>query len=53
LGPLISTATDGDWLFGEGAEIAGPGSDLVRAISGRTDAYDTLDGPGLVTLKSR
>jgi uncharacterized protein (TIGR03083 family) len=50
---LSLRATDGDWTIGDGPEVAGPGIDLVRAISGRVDAYDTLEGPGLETLKSR
>lgn len=50
---LTFRATDGDWSIGEGPEIAGPGIDLVRAISGRTDAYDTLEGPGVETLRAR
>lgn len=50
---LSFRATDGNWSIGEGPEIAGPGIDLVRAISGRVDAYDTLEGPGLATLESR
>ena len=50
---LSFRATDGDWSMGEGPEVAGPGIDLVRAISGRMDAYDTLEGPGLETLRSR
>ena len=50
---LSFRATDGDWTVGDGPEVAGPGIDLVRAISGRVDAYDTLEGPGLATLTSR
>ena len=50
---LSFRATDGNWSIGEGPEVAGPGIDLVRAISGRVDAYATLEGPGLDTLKSR
>jgi uncharacterized protein (TIGR03083 family) len=50
---LSLRATDGSWSIGEGPEVAGPGIDIVRAISGRADAYDTLEGPGLETLKSR
>lgn len=50
---LSFRATDRNWSIGEGPEIAGPGIDLVRAISGRADAYDTLEGPGLEALKSR
>lgn len=48
-----SPGPDGNWSIGEGREVAGPGIDLVRAISGRVDAYDTLEGPGLEMLKSR
>ena len=48
---LSFRATDGTWSIGEGPEVAGPGIDLVRAISGRVDAYDTLEGPGVATLK--
>jgi hypothetical protein len=50
---LSLRATVGNWSIGEGPEIAGPGIDLIRAISGRADAYDTLEGPGLDTLTSR
>ena len=50
---LSFRATDGNWSMGSGPEIAGPGIDLVRAISGRTDAHASLEGPGLETLKSR
>lgn len=50
---LSFRATDGDWSIGEGPEIAGPGIDLVRAISGRADAFETLEGPGVETLKAR
>ena len=50
---LSFRATDGNWTVGTGPEIAGPGIDLVRAISGRVDAYDTLEGPGVATLRAR
>ena len=50
---LSFRATDGNWSIGSGPEVAGPGIDLVRAISGRADAYDTLEGPGVETLRSR
>jgi uncharacterized protein (TIGR03083 family) len=50
---LSLRATDGSWSIGAGQEVAGPGIDLVRAISGRVDAYETLEGPGLETLRSR
>ena len=48
---LSFRATDGNWSIGEGQEVAGPGIDLVRAISGRRDSFDTLEGPGVEMLK--
>jgi uncharacterized protein (TIGR03083 family) len=50
---LSFRATNGNWSIGEGSEIAGLGIDLVRAISGRVEAYDMLEGPGLDIFKSR
>jgi uncharacterized protein (TIGR03083 family) len=50
---LTLRATDGSWSIGAGPEVAGPGIDLVRAISGRADAFDTLEGPGVETLRAR
>ena len=50
---LSFRATDGDWTMGEGPEVAGPGIDLVRAITGRADAFATLEGPGVDTLRGR
>ena len=50
---LSFRATDGNWSIGNGPEVTGPGIDLVRAISGRVDAYNTLEGPGVAALKSR
>ncbi len=50
---LSFRATDGDWTFGEGPEVAGPGIDLVRVISGRSDSFDSLEGPGVQTLRGR
>jgi uncharacterized protein (TIGR03083 family) len=50
---LKFVATDGDWTFGEGPEVSGPGIDLVMAITGRTGAVDNLSGPAVATLRSR
>lgn len=50
---LTLRANDGDWSIGEGPEVIGPGIDLVRAITGRSDAHATLEGPGVATLTSR
>jgi hypothetical protein len=46
-------ATDADWSFGDGAEVSGPGMDLILAISGRADALDTCTGQGVATMRSR
>ena len=50
---LTFRASDGDWSIGDGDEVTGPGIDLVRAVTGRLDGLDTLEGPGLETLRSR
>ena len=50
---LSFRATDGDFVWGEGPEIAGPGIDLILAISGRGAALDTCSGPGVATLRER
>lgn len=50
---LSFQATDGGWSFGEGAEIAGPGIDIVRSLTGRLDAFETLEGDGVSTLRAR
>lgn len=46
-------ATDADWSLGAGPEVAGPGMDLILAISGRGGALDTCSGDGVETLRSR
>lgn len=46
-------ATDGDWTLGDGPEVAGPGIDLIRAMTGRTEALDHCEGDGVATLRSR
>ncbi len=50
---LSFRATDGDWTHGSGPEVTGPGMDLLRAITGRSEALDRLDGEGLSTLRAR
>jgi hypothetical protein len=46
-------ATDVDWTFGDGPEVAGPAMDLILAISGRSAALDACTGDGVATLRSR
>lgn len=50
---LSFRATDGDFVWGTGPEVAGPGIDLLRAISGRTEALNHCEGAGLEMLRSR
>ena len=50
---LSFRATDGNWSYGSGPEVHGPGIDLVCALAGRPYALDQLDGEGLATLRSR
>ena len=50
---LKFTATDLDHSVGDGPEVRGPGEALVLAMSGRPAGLDTLDGPGLDTLRER
>jgi hypothetical protein len=50
---LSMRATDGDFAWGEGPEVAGPGIDLILAVTGRVGALDRLEGDGLATLRSR
>ena len=46
-------ATDAEWTCGDGPEVAGPGMDLILAISGRGGALDTCTGDGVAILRSR
>lgn len=46
-------ATDLDWSFGRGLTVTGPGEALMMAATGRADALDELDGPGLALLRGR
>lgn len=50
---LSFAATDSDWKYGSGPEVRGPGIDLICAITGRPYGLDTLEGPGLATLRAR
>ncbi|HEY9304202.1 MAG TPA: hypothetical protein VIO95_07925 [Mycobacterium sp.] len=46
-------ATDVDWAFGDGLEVAGPGEALLLAMAGRPDALNQLAGPGKTVLAQR
>ena len=46
-------ATDGDWAIGDGPEVAGPGLDLLLAISGRASALEHCEGDGVEILRGR
>lgn len=50
---LSLRATDGDFTWGDGPEVAGPGIDLLLAVSGRAAALDQCSGDGVATLRSR
>ena len=50
---LSLRATDGDFTWGDGPEVAGPGIDLMMAVTGRVGALDQCEGEGLDTLRSR
>jgi uncharacterized protein (TIGR03083 family) len=45
--------TDVERSWGEGAEIRGPVAALMMVAGGRTALLDTLDGPGVPTLRGR
>jgi uncharacterized protein (TIGR03083 family) len=46
-------ATDVDWTWGEGPEVAGPGEALVMAMLGRRHALADLSGEGLDAFAAR
>ena len=46
-------ATDVDWTSGDGPEVAGPGMDLVLAMTGRAGALDRCEGDGVAILRQR
>ncbi len=50
---LSLRATDGDFVWGNGPEVAGSGIDLLRAVTGRAEALRFCEGEGLETLRSR
>lgn len=50
---LSLRATDGKFVWGQGPEVAGPGTDVLLAISGRSDALARCEGDGVSTLRSR
>ncbi|MGI9611414.1 MAG: maleylpyruvate isomerase family mycothiol-dependent enzyme [Acidimicrobiales bacterium] len=50
---LSLRATDGDFAWGEGPEVAGPGIDLILATTGRVEALETCEGDGVEVLRSR
>ena len=46
-------ATDTDWTHGSGPEVSGPLLSLLMAMTGRTQALDSLAGDGVATLRGR
>jgi uncharacterized protein (TIGR03083 family) len=46
-------ATDVDWAFGDGPEIAGPAESLVLLSSGRPAPIDDVSGDGVAPLRER
>jgi uncharacterized protein (TIGR03083 family) len=46
-------ATDVNWSYGTGPEVAGPILALVMAMTGRKSAIDQLRGEGVATLRAR
>lgn len=50
---LRLVTTDLDWSTGEGPQVTGPGEALLMSMTGRPQALDELDGPGVSTLRSR
>ncbi|MFZ0906266.1 MAG: maleylpyruvate isomerase family mycothiol-dependent enzyme [Mycobacterium sp.] len=46
-------ATDLDWVYGDGLEVAGPGEAILMAMAGRPDALNQLSGPGKAVLAQR
>jgi hypothetical protein len=53
LNDLALPATDQDWTWGSGTEVAGPSEALAMSISGRSVALDDLSGRGVQILKRR
>jgi uncharacterized protein (TIGR03083 family) len=45
--------TDGEWSYGSGPEVSGPGIAIVMAMVGRSIALKSLNGEGVSVLQSR
>ena len=50
---LRFVATDLDWSAGEGAEVRGPGGELLLVLTGRAAGLDGLDGPAVAEAAAR
>jgi uncharacterized protein (TIGR03083 family) len=50
---LRFVATDLDWSTGSGAEVRGPGGQLLVLLTGRPSGLDGLEGPGAATVGAR
>jgi hypothetical protein len=46
-------ATDVDWGFGDGPEVAGPAEALILLSSGRSEPADEIIGDGAALLTER
>jgi uncharacterized protein (TIGR03083 family) len=46
-------ATDVEWTYGDGDEVAGPAASLLLAMTGRRDAVEELKGDGVAKLAAR
>jgi len=46
-------ATDADWSYGSGPELAGPAISLALAMTGRSAGLQDLTGPGVDVLRAR
>jgi uncharacterized protein (TIGR03083 family) len=46
-------ASDLDWDYGDGLEVAGPGEAILMAMAGRPDALNQLSGFGKAVLAQR
>ena len=50
---LSLRATDLEWSFGQGPEVAGPSQSLLLAMTGRSAGLRALEGEGLETMSAR
>lgn len=46
-------ASDQDWSWGAGSDVAGPSEALAMAVTGRRVALDDLQGSGVAALRER